>query len=408
VATHGQAPAPGRVEAPKPKSRIQKRITYWSVIALVVVLGGWGARRAADSHLRAVSVLTRLTDRNATGWAVSFAQHPFSESTASAETPQGPLRYRLYVPLDVSHPPALVLLHGIHKAGIEEPRLINFGRTLARAGVEVMTPELKDLADYQVTPGTVDAIGNAVVLLGEKTGEPKVGILGLSFAGGLALLAAERPEYANKIGFVAAVGAHDDMARVARFFAANMIEKPDGSSVAFQAHEYGALVLAYAHPEDFFPPKDVSTAREALRLWLWEQPAVSMKTAEGMSREGKQELDVLLHHRVQLQQTFFHEIERHQAEMQAVSPHSHIADLRVPVYLLHGSSDSIIPASETLWLGKDVPQADLRRVLVSPAMNMIHVDGQRAATAWDKWALVDFMASLLRAADSLERGKKSK
>jgi pimeloyl-ACP methyl ester carboxylesterase len=405
VATYGHAPAPARVAAPKPKSRVQKRLTYWSVVVVVVVLGGWGARRAADSHLRAVSVLTRLTNPNATGWATSFAHHPFLESTGSAETPQGPLRYRVYVPLDVSHPPAIVLLHGIHKAGIEEPRLINFGRTLARAGVEVMTPELKDLADYQVTPGTVEAIGNSAMLLSEKTGEPKVGILGLSFAGGLALLAADRPEYAPRIGFVAAVGAHDDMARVARFFAANMIEKPDGSSVAFQAHEYGALVLAYSHPEDFFPPRDVAIAREALRLWLWEQPAVSMKTADGMSREGKRELDELLHHRAQLQQTFFREIERHQAEMQAVSPHSHVADLRVPVYLLHGSTDSIIPASETQWLSKDVPQAELRRVLISPAMNMIHVDGQHPATAWDKWALVDFMASLLRAADRLGRAK---
>jgi dienelactone hydrolase len=405
VATYGHAPAPARVEAPKPKSRAQKRIIYWSVVVVVVVLGGWGGRRAADSHLRAVSVLTRLTNPNATGWAVSFAHHPFIESTTSAETPQGPLRYRLYIPLDVSHPPAIVLLHGIKKEGIEEPRLINFGRTLARAGVEVMTPELKDLADYQVTPGTVDAIGNSILLLSAKTGEPKVGILGLSFAGGLALLAADRPEYAPKVGFVAAVGAHDDMARVARFFAANMIEKPDGSSVALQAHEYGALVLAYAHPEDFFPPRDVATARETLRLWLWEQPALSTKTAEGMSREGKQELDMLLHHRAQLQQTFFHEIERHQGEMEAVSPHSHIADLRVPVYLLHGSSDSIIPASETQWLSKDVPQGDLQRVLISPAMNMIHVDGQPPVTAWDKWTLVDFMSALLRAADRLERAK---
>src|SRR5262249_50707710 len=240
VATYGQAAAPAK--APKPKPPVRRRVIYWSVVLVVLLLCAWGARLAADSHLRAVSVLTRLTNPSATGWATSFAHHPFIESTNTAETPQGPLRYRLFVPMDVSHPPAIVLLHGIHKAGIEEPRLINFGRTLARAGVEVMTPELKDLADYQVTPATVDAIGNAALLLSQKTGEPKVGILGLSFAGGLALLAAERPEYAPSIGFVAAVGAHDDMTRVARFFAANMIERPDGSSVAFQAHEYGALV----------------------------------------------------------------------------------------------------------------------------------------------------------------------
>jgi pimeloyl-ACP methyl ester carboxylesterase len=291
------------------------------------------------------------------------------------------------------------LLHGIHRAGIDEPRLINFGRVLAGAGIEVMTPELQDLADYRVTPATIRTIGDAAVLLAGKMERPKVGILGLSFGGGLALLAATRPEFRDRIGFVVAVGAHDDMSRVARFFAANMIEKPDGSAVSLKAHEYGALILAYSHPEDFFPAKDVPVATQALKLWIWERPADSMKTAEALSPAGKQELDLLLHHRGDLEQTFLREVDRHQDEMQAVSPHSRLSQLRVPVFLLHGATDTIIPSSETLWLAKDVPPEDLRKVLISRAMNMIHVDGEHPVTLSERMALVDFMAGLLKAAD---------
>ena len=391
------APAPAKA-APAP-SRASRKKMYWLVFMFAVLLGGVALRQTADDHLRATSILLRLTNPGAEGFLTRFARHPFTEESATAATPQGTLRYRLFVPTDVSHPPGIILLHGIHRAGIDEPRLINFGRVLAGAGIEVMTPELQDLADYRVTTATIETIGDAAVLLAGKLGRPKVGILGLSFGGGLALLAATRPEFSDKIGFVVAVGAHDDMSRVARFFAANMIEKPDGSAVSLKAHEYGALILAYSHPEDFFPAKDVPVATQALKLWIWERPAESMKTAEALSAAGKQELDLLLHHRGDLEQTFLREVDRHQGEMQAVSPHSRLSQLRVPVFLLHGATDTIIPSSETLWLAKDVPPGDLRKVLISRAMNMIHVDGEHPVTLSEKMALVDFMAGLLKAAD---------
>jgi dienelactone hydrolase len=371
-----------------------------------VTLGGLGLRRVADADLRAMGVLARFADRNAQGFPAEFAGHPFTEEEGLAETPHGPLKFRLYRPQGVSHPGGMVLLHGIHRAGIEEPRLVNFARTMAGAGIAVLTPELQDLADYRVTPRTVDVIGDAAVVLDRRMGLTKAGVVGLSFAGGLALLAASKPEYADSIGFVVAVGAHDDMNRVARFFAANIVEQPDGSSVAFKAHEYGVLVLAYSHMEDFFSPQDTPAAREALQKWLWEQPAEAMKAEQTMSPAGQQELDLILHHRDQLQPVLFQTIQRHSDEMQAVSPHSQISGLRVPVYLLHGAGDSVIPASETQWLAKDVPPQALKSVLISPAMNMIHVDGQRKVSFSDKWALVDFLAGVMKAADKLGGAQK--
>lgn len=370
---------------------------------MILILGGWGLRRVADAHLRAMSVLIRLSNPGAQGFLAGFAHHPFIQQDGVADTPQGPLKFRLYIPTDVPHPGGVILLHGIHRAGIEEPRLTNFARTMASAGIEVMTPELADLADYRVTPRTVDVIGAATIVLSTRMGLPRVGILGLSFAGGLALLTANKPEYADRIGFVVAVGAHDDMTRVARFFADNMVEEPDGSTVAFKAHEYGVLVLAYSHLEDFFSPRDTPAAREALHRWLWEQPDVAMEIVKTLSPAGQREFDLMVHHRDQLQPTLLKEIKNHGDEMQAVSPHSQISQLRIPVYLLHGTTDSVIPSSETLWLAKDVPAPALKTVLISPAMNMIHVDGQHPVTLSQKWVLVDFMAQILKASQKLGR-----
>ncbi|HMF92000.1 MAG TPA: hypothetical protein VKL40_15255, partial [Candidatus Angelobacter sp.] len=80
-----------------------------------------------------------------------------------------------------------------------------------------------------------------------------------------------------------------------------------------------------------------------------------------------------------------------------------ISGVRAPVYLLHGAGDSVIPASETQWLAKDVPPQALKSVLISPAMNMIHVDGQRKVSFSEKWELVDFLARVVKATDRLGR-----
>jgi pimeloyl-ACP methyl ester carboxylesterase len=285
----------------------------------------------------------------------------------------------------------------VHHLGIEDPRLWNLARALAEAGVLVMTPELQDLADYRVTARTIDVIGDSAVVLSTRM-RREVGVIGLSFAGGLSLLTAAKPEYAPKIGFVLAIGAHDDMGRVARFFAANVIARPDGTESTLAAHEYGVLVLAYAHLEDFFSPRDVPVAREALREWLWEKPD-AMKAAAALSPAGQREFDELLHHRDLLRAALLQEITLHKDEMEAVSPHGHIAALHAPVYLLHGAGDTVIPASETLWLAKDVPPQDLKTSLISNAL--VHVDMGSKVRWHEQWQLVDFMAQVLDATDKL-------
>ena len=373
-------------------------------IVLLIILAVLLATALALGHsvsvnLRAMSVLLRFSDPQAKGFSVRFAQHPVREEAGSAETAWGPLNYKLYIPQDVSHPPGIVIAPGVHHLGLEHPGLIALARALAGAGVAVMTTELRDLADYHITPRAVEIIGLSARTLSTRLGQEKVGVIGLSFAGGLALLAACKPEYAGHIGFVLAIGAHDDLARVSRFFATNTIEEPDGKTVPFEAHEYGVLILAYSHLEDFFSPEDIPVAREALRLWLWEQPEATKK-AKQMSAAGQAEWDLLLHHRDQLRQKFLDEIKLHSDEMEPVSPHGHMGNFTVPVFVLHGAGDTVIPASESLWLAHDIPADKLEAILVSPAL--IHVKMEDTVTLRQKWDLVHFLARVLESTDELK------
>jgi pimeloyl-ACP methyl ester carboxylesterase len=381
----------------KPKRR-RKALISLLVLAAAIVVTGAALWHPATTHLRAMSVLLRFSNPKAQGFVASFAQHPVKEETGSAQTPQGPLKFRLYLPQDVRHPGGVVLLHGIHNLGIEDPRLISLARAMSGAGVAVMTPQLQDLTEYSVTPISIDVIGSSATILSVQLGEPKVGIVGMSFAGGLALLAAGKPQYADKIGFVLAVGADDDMARVARFFVENAIETPDGGTVGSKAHEYGVLVFAYTHLEGFFSPEDVPAAREALRQYLWEKP-VDDSARGKLSPAGRATFDQLLHDREMLHEVLLQQIKLHSPEMAAVSPHGKLGQLTVQVYLLHGAGDTLIPPSETQWLARDVPRQELKAVLISPAL--IHVDMDKTVTWSQQWALISFMASVLDATNDL-------
>jgi pimeloyl-ACP methyl ester carboxylesterase len=378
----------------------RRQSVFIFLFVLLASIGFTGAvlLHPVGPHLRATSLLLRFSNPQSQGMATRFARRPFLEQEGSAQTPHGPLRYRLYVPMEVKNPGGIVLLHGVHHLGIEDPRMWNLARALASAGVLVMTPELQDLADYRVTARTIDVIGESAVVLSTRL-EKTVGVIGLSFAGGLALLTAARPDYAGRIGFVVAIGAHDDMGRVARSFAANVITRPDGSDAPFRAHDYGVLILAYSHLEDFFSPRDIPVAREALRQWLWEQPE-AMKTAARLSPQGQKKLDLLLHHRDLVRQPLLEEIELHKGEMAAVSPHGRLTELHTAVFLLHGAGDTIIPPSETLWLARGVPQNQLKATLISSALS--HVDMGDNVSWKEQWQLMDFMAQVLNAADELQ------
>jgi hypothetical protein len=124
-----------------------------------------------------------------------------------------------------------------------------------------------------------------------------------------------------------------------------------------------------------------------------------MKTAAALSPAGQKEFDELLHHRDLLRDSLLKEITLHKDEMEAVSPHGHMTALHAPVYLLHGAGDTVIPASETLWLAKDVPAQDLKTSLVSKAL--VHVDMGDKVRWQEQWQLVDFMAQVLDATDKL-------
>jgi acetyl esterase/lipase len=373
----------------------RRRIALFLLIVAVVLLV-----RPIDAHLRAASLLVRFSDPAASGALADLARHPVVESDLTVPTKGDPARARLYMPSGVHEPAGIVLLHGVHWKGIDEPRLVRFAQTIAATGVAVLTPELRELADYRIDAGSLDTIASAAHVFRERLGTRGVGVMGLSFAGGLALVAASDARTSADIAYVVAVGAHDDLPRVLRFFATDTIERPDGARETMHAHDYGPLVLVYARIEDFFASDDVDVARASLRLWLGERFDEAREKAKGLSAAGAARMAKLFAHDVQaIAPELLAEIDARRETMRAVSPHDHMKGVHVPVFLLHGAGDSVIPASETLWLAADAPPGVVRATLVSRAIEHVELHGE--PPMGEKWALVHFMSAVLAEADAL-------
>jgi pimeloyl-ACP methyl ester carboxylesterase len=192
------------------------------------------------------------------------------------------------------------------------------------------------------------------------------------------------------------MGAYDDLGRVSRFLVTSQAQFPDGHFVPYAAHDYGAAVFVFAHLSQFFPDDDLPTAREALRYWLWEEPQNARPLIAKLSPQSRVVMNALVARRIdELKPQLLRAIDDDDAELAAISPQGHLASLRVPVYILHGSSDNIIPSTESLWLEKEVPAGYLRKVLITPAFS--HVDPEKKMALRDQMDLVGFIAAVLRA-----------
>ena len=378
-----------------------RRRLWWLVLCLVAiaVLAGFAGWPMVRVHLQSVAVLDLVGDKPVPGWLRRFVSDPIAVRDLELPLASGTVRARLYTPQGVKNAPALVVLHGVHYLGIDEPRLETFATAMAACGIEVLTPELPDIKDYHVGANSIATIGESAEWLTHADGGRPVGVIGLSFSGGLSLLAAAKPRYQKDVRFVLAVGSQDEMSRVAEYYETGEDLRPDGTEETLAPHEYGPLVLEYEHVAEFVPAVDVPAIQAVLRAHLYEDPAAERVALGRLSAAQKLEAKDLMDTSLPATRTELERSdERHAIDMAAVSPHGQLATLKTPVYLLHGAADNIIPAAETQWMASELPRRSLKAELISPVLSHLDLDGA-GPTVMDQLRLVHFFAEVLHAAE---------
>jgi len=374
------------------------RLLVWLLLLLPVVITL--LYPVAQDYLRATSLLQRIADPHAIGWIANYDVHAVDVRDTSFSFRGNQVPARIYAPVGVSSAPGIVVVHGMHHLGIDEPRLVGFARSLAASGFFVMTPLVPGIADYRVQGESAALIGTAAVSFAQRLSVPKVGILAISFSGGLTLLAASDPQYAPAIAWVASIGGYYDLTHVLRFFATGEAPRPDGSVERLRPHEYGPLIVIYDEPRDFFAPPDAAAAHDALKLLLSDNGKASEALTQTMTPAGQEIMQRIYHkQRESFGPAILAEIDKRRDELAAASPAGHLRSLHVPVFLLHGADDVIIPPTELLWIEREIPKEYLAGALISPAIG--HVEVGTKVKLRDRLALVHWMASMIHEARSV-------
>ncbi len=351
----------------------------------------------AQDYLRAASLLARIANPQAKGWLANYDVRPVDIRDSAFEFDGESIPARVYLPRGVASAPGIVVAHGMHELGINEPRLVDFARSLAASGFFVMTPQLPDVADFQLDGDATELIGAAAQSFAQELGASRVGVMSVSFSGGLALRAASDSPYRESIAWVAVLGADYDLAHVLRFYATGGAVRPDGSVERLTPHEYGPLIVMYDSPRDFFAPADVDKGQAAIRSLLEGKDQESEAFTKQMTPSGQEIMQRIYDKQFEsFRPAILAMLDKRREQLDAASPAGHLRFLRVPVLLIHGSDDTVIPATELLWLEQHIPEEYLLDALVSPAIT--HVEVGRKVTLREHFALVRWMALLLRQA----------
>jgi dienelactone hydrolase len=364
---------------------------YARAASLIVRAAGLGGRAEefANRHARAVVV------------------HPPEQ----VPTRYGDVRARRYVPEGASGRTVL-LVPGIHSMGIEEPRLTALADDLAGAGMKVMALALPDLQAYRITPRATDVIEDAVTWISTRPDlapDGRVGIVGISFAGGLAMSAASRPSIRDKVAFVLSFGGHGDLERVLRYLTTG--EAPHVAGLdTHPPHDYGVAVILYSVADyGIVPPDQIAGLREGIETFLLasQLTLVSMDKANAMFAKARDMAMTL----PEPSRTFLNYVNdravaklgpalvpylKHlDADDPALSPQRVERPASAPLFLLHGDGDTVIPAAESAIFADDLRRkgADVH-VLLSGLIT--HAEVNRAANYVDIWKLINLWAQVLR------------
>ena len=316
----------------------------------------------------------------------------------------GTLRTRAYQPYRESGR-GILLVPGVHAAGIDEPRLVGFARDIASLGHPVLTVELPDLKNYEITTRTTDMIEDAAAWAmrrGEFAGrDGRIGILGISFGGGLSVVAAGRPAVKNGIAFVLAFGGHADLPRTLRYLCTGV--QPDGARRP--PHDYGLAIVLLGAADRVVPAAQVEPLRQAIRSFL-EASRLDM-VDKAKSAQEFERAKLLAASLAEPSRTYMDYVNTRAVDKLGPVLLPHVAELggdpalsptrsplpSAPVYLLHGTDDNVVPAIESSLLADYVQsQGSEARALLTPLITHAEVD--RGSTMAAIWRLIDFWADV--------------
>jgi pimeloyl-ACP methyl ester carboxylesterase len=297
----------------------------------------------------------------------------------------------------------IVLVPGVARGGKDDPRLVAFANTLARARFAVLVPDIATLREVKVSPDDAREVADAVRHLAGRIADADrrtVGVVAISYAAGPAVLAALEEDARASVRFVLAIGGYYDLEAVVTFFTTGAFRSPGEEAWRFrEPNAYGKWVFVKTNAERLRDAGDRAILTEMADRKLDDLAADVDGLSARLGPEGRR-VGALLANR---------DPDR-AAALIAGLPASVLTDLHAldvkrrdlkrlaaRLYLVHGRDDAIIPFTESEALAAALPDDRARLYVID---SLAHVD--LGPSGWfDGLAMLRAIYGLLEERDAM-------
>lgn len=381
-----------------------RRKRWLTVVVVTMALGTW---IAAPTVGALAFVLDVAGIQNVWRRLIPVRARAFEVDDRLVPTRHGPVAVRVYRPTPASDRTA-VIVPGVHGGGVDEARLSRFCGRLARAGVTAVCAPLPELRQFLITARSTDQIEDVTRWAADEIApaeQRRVALVGVSFAGGLALVAAGRPALADRVSVAVSIGGHGDLARTLRYLCTGRL--PDGTTRA--PHDYGLAVVAYTAVSRLVPADQAPALEHGIRTFLEasldESPGQPMGArllaqaraeAAALPEPARSILTAVTERdRAALAPRIEPLVDALTADP-ALSPERSPIP-QAPVFLLHGLDDNVIPSTETPLVAAAYERQGHHEVrwLLTPLITHAHL--RTGPAPGDAWRLVRFWEALFAA-----------
>jgi hypothetical protein len=400
--------------------RVRRRLVALILFALLLTAGVVGL-----PYLDALGFIVRAADIG--GTPATFASWRSSTFTRQPDmwvpTRSGNIPARLYEP-DGGVRRTLLLMPGVHRDGINESRLVGLAEDLSATGYRVVTVAAPDLQQFKITPQVTDVIEDAVKWTSEQPHfrtDGKIGIVGISFTGGLSIVAAGRESIRDRVAFVMSFGGHGDLARALHYLTSGEVlgnlEQAKRSSAVLGAehvgvhppHDYGLAVVLLNLADRVVPRDQVAALSKGIDGFLLASSLAVTDPPKSVPvfEEMKQYQETL----PEPSRTYMQYVNDRAVDklgpillpvVESLKNHPGMSALSAeratppaaPIFLLHGVDDSVIPSVETVLLAEHFRGKAEVHGLLSGLIT--HAEVNRTPGATEVWRLASFWREIMR------------
>ena len=257
----------------------------------------------------------------------------------------------VYEPVGSDRSPAVILVNGVEPAGRKYSALVELADGLSRAGFVVLVPDALDYVNYRVLPQDIGALVRGFqILQGRKTVDmDRIGFIGFSMGGSLAMLAAADPEIVDDVQMVAAVGSYFSLEAMIQAVTTKTVRTPNGNAF-YEPDDYVWLVTRNTLLSQV---QDSDDRSELFRVFSLPSPRPNPDVIQTFDPQGlgdqAQSVYVMLTNRDpdSVKPLVSKVRELMPGVFESLSPKYHLNRITASISLLHDRNDPYVPVQES-------------------------------------------------------------